>query len=145
MTELRVFSRTVRCLLIIFTGLITGCATTQPDLKANAEMSQRLHHVVIVWLKNSGDSSAIARYIEASQSLTRLPGVVSYEVGQPVKIPQRRASKALDESYDIAVASVFESQQAFAAFLKNPDYARVAQEQLRPLVEKYRVYDFIEP
>lgn len=134
----------VRYFLIIFVGLVTGCAINQPDSNANSQTPQRLHHVVVVWLKHAADPAAIARYIDASQSLARLPGVVSYQVGQPAKMPQRRASKALDESYDIAVASVFESQQAYAAFLKNPDYARLAQETLRPLVQTYRVYDFVE-
>jgi heme-degrading monooxygenase HmoA len=50
----------------------------------------------------------------------------------------------LDESYDVAVASRFESQEAFEAFLKHPDYQKVAQDVLKPLVDRYKIYEFVE-
>jgi len=145
MTGQRKIRGVVGLLLLFAVGVMTGCATTPADSLPKAEPAPRLHHVVLVWLKNSADQASIQQYIEASQTLAKLPGVVSYEVGVPAKLPQRRASKALDESYDVAVTAVFESQQAFAEFLKNPDYARVAQGMLRPLVDTYRVYDFLVP
>lgn len=130
---------------ILGAGLMAGCAVLPAQSEVQTETSQRLHHVVIVWLKESGDQRVRQRYIDASRQLSHLPGVLSYEAGAPAVMPQRRASKALDGSYDVAVASVFESQQAFAEFLKNPEYVHIAQELLRPLVEKYQVYDFVQP
>ena len=122
--------------------LLNGCATTpKPDQTPTAN---RLHHVVVVWLKQTGDAAVRQHYIEGSQPIAKLPGVVSYELGTPAAI-KRRNSRAADESYDVAVDSVFESQQAYEAFLKNPEYVRIAQEVLRPMVEKYQVYDFIVP
>lgn len=130
------------CVGCVLLGLLAGCATTQKE--PNTAPPHRLHHVVVIWLKQSGDADVRQRYIDESMPLAQMPGVLSYDVGTPASIKRRHPRSALDESYDIAVASVFESQQAFEAFLKNPDYGRIAQQVLRPLVDKYRVYDFVE-
>ncbi|MGY6274824.1 Dabb family protein [Methylomonas sp. MgM2] len=106
--------------------------------------THRLHHLVVVWLKQAGDETIRRQYIEASRPLAHLPGVLAYDIGTPALIKRGRASSALDESYDIAVAAVFESPEYFTAFLKNPEYQQVAINVLRPLVEKYKVYDFVE-
>jgi heme-degrading monooxygenase HmoA len=98
----------------------------------------------VIWLKQPGDETARRHYIEQSRRFADLPGVLAYDVGTPSNVIRRHTSSALDESYDVAIASVFESQQAFEAFLKNPEYGRVAREVLKPLVDNYRVYDFIE-
>lgn len=126
---------------LVILGVLAGCATTQKEPNAT---SHRLHHIVVIWLKQSGDADVRQRYINESKSLARLPGVLTYAVGTPAGIKRRHTSAALDESYDVAIASVFESPQAFETFLKNPEYARVAQQVLRPLVDKYKVYEFVE-
>lgn len=120
----------------------TGCASA-PNSRS-AQLDHKVHHVVVVWLKQAGDANLRQQYIQESKALANLPGVLTYDVGVPAEITRGRANAALDESYDVAVSSVYESQQAYEAFLKNPDYLRVAQQVLRPWVEKYKVYDFIE-
>ncbi len=113
--------------------------------QSTAETGQhKIQHVVIVWLKQPGDAEVQQQYIAASKPLAALPGVLSYTVGAPANIKRERANPALDESYDLAVSSSFENQQAYEEFLKNPDYVKVAMEVLRPLVDRYRVYDFVE-
>lgn len=134
--------RQLPCTFMLLALLLNACATVPKSDQPS--IANRLHHVVIIWLKQTGDTSARQQYIEASQAVARLPGVVSYELGTPAAI-KRRNSRAADESYDVAVDSVFESQQAYEVFLKNPEYARIAQDVLRPMVEKYQVYDFIVP
>ena len=135
--------RKMQCtVILVLIALLTGCATA-PSV-ASTSTANRLHHVVIVWLKQTGVTAVRQQYIEASKAIANLPGVVSYELGSPATI-KRRNSRAADESYDVAVDSVFESQQAYEDFLKNPEYGRIAQEVLRPMVEKYQVYDFIVP
>lgn len=135
-----------QCLLsLLLFGLLAGCATTENEYKKiDYATGHRLHHVVVIWLKQSGDNDVRQRYIEQSKPLARLPGVLAYDVGTPASIKRRHTSAALDESYDVAVASVFESPQAFEMFLKNPEYGRIAQQVLRPLVDKYKVYEFVE-
>jgi hypothetical protein len=130
----------VLSVLIGLVGLI-GSATghAEPD-----SGSHKVHHVVVIWLKQAGDENVRRQYIEASKQLAQLPGVLSYEIGTPATIRRGHASSSLDESYDLAISSSYQSQQAFEDFLKNPDYVRLAQQVLRPLVDSYKVYDFIE-
>ena len=104
----------------------------------------KIHHVVIVWLKQVGDEGVRHKYIEESKPLAEIPGVLSYNIGTPASIKHQRPNSALDDSYDLAVSSTFENQQAFEDFLNNPEYIKLAQEVLRPLVEKYKVYDFAD-
>lgn len=114
------------------------------DAQTGDSGQRKVHHVVVVWLKQAGDENARRQYIEESKHIAELPGVLSYEIGSPAAIKRGHASAALDESYDVAVSSTYESQQAFEDFLKNPEYVRIAQQVLKPLVDKYKVYDFIE-
>jgi len=100
--------------------------------------------MVVIWLKQPGDAQLRNQYIQASKPLAKLPGVLAYDVGTPATIQRAHASKALDDSYDVAVSAVYESPEAFAAFLQDPEYQRIAKEVLRPLVDKYKVYDFVE-
>lgn len=123
--------------------LLSACATTQPPSVSN-EAPHRLHHLAIVWLKQPGNDELRRQYIEASRGLVKLPGVLAYDVGTPAQIQRQRVNAALDESYDVAISAVYENQAALEAFLRHPDYVKIAQQVLRPLVDKYRVYDFVE-
>lgn len=113
------------------------------DAQAESD-GRKIHHLVVVWLKQAGDEKLRQQYIEESKRLAELPGVLAYDVGTPAAIQRGHANAAVDESYDVAVSSVYESREAYEAFLKNPEYLRVAQQVLRPLVDKYKVYDFSE-
>ncbi len=129
--------------LSVLMGLsnLIGAATVHAEQDAEPH---KVHHVVVVWLKQAGDENVRRQYIEESKPLSRLPGVLSYDIGVPVAIRRGHVSTALDESYDLAISSSYQSQQDFEDFLKNPEYLRVAQQVLRPLVDRYKVYDFIE-
>lgn len=131
---------------VLFTTVLafSACSSTLGKSASEFQATGKLHHVVIIWLKQPGDTTVRQQYIAASKPLAELPGVLSYEVGIPATVKRSHANAAVDESYDVAVASVFESRQAYEAFLKNPQYAQIAQSVLRPLVGKYRVYDFVE-
>lgn len=131
--------------LFMIAVALTGCASTPSNTQSESQSAGTLHHMVIIWLKQPGDATVRQQYIDASRPLTNLPGVLSYQVGVPATIKRSHANASVDESYDVAIASAFESPQAYEAFLKNPQYAQIAQGVLRPLVEKYQVYDFITP
>ncbi|MCQ8116452.1 Dabb family protein [Methylomonas rosea] len=135
----RLYAVALACLLAA-SG--TGCSyNAKPEHPAQ---NRKVHHLVIVWLKQAGDEKLRQQYIRDSAGLAKLPGVLAYDVGTPAPINRGRPNAAVDESYDLAVSGVYESQQAYEAFLQNPDYLRVAQQLMRPLVDKYKVYDFIE-
>jgi hypothetical protein len=133
--------KTVFLALLSILILSAGSAHAETGEEAGAH---KVHHLVIVWLKQAGDAQARQHYIAASKALAELPGVLSYDVGTPADIKRQRPNAALDESYDVAVSATFPSPQAFADFLKNPQYLKLAQEELRPMVDKYKVYEFVE-
>lgn len=136
----------VRRYLIVLTAIMAaiGISDVVHAQTETGTAPHKVHHVVVIWLKQPGDENGRRQYIQESQQFARLPGVLSYDIGSPVAIQRGRANTVLDESYDLAISSTYESRQAFEDFLKNPEYVRVAQEVLRPLVDKYKVYDFIE-
>lgn len=100
----------------------------------------RAYHVVIVWLKESGNEAARRQYIETSKRLAKLPGVLSYHIG--TVLPSK--GEVVDSSFDIAVVSAFENQQALSNYVQRPEHKEIIEEGLRPLVNKCIVYDFVE-
>lgn len=122
--------------------VLSACCMLAPD--QSDRLSGSVHHVALVWLKQAGDPAARRQYIELSWPLANLPGVLSYQLGTPAEIRRERVNSALDQSYDVAVSATFADSQALEAFLKNPGYQAVAQQQLRPLVDRYKVYEFAE-
>ena len=108
-----------------------------------AEETAVIHHQVVVWLK-ADLTNASQTYREASQSFADLPGVLEYKIATRANITRTRPNPSVDDSFDLIVDSQFESAAALEAFLKHPEYVRIAQEQLRPLVDHYRVYDFVK-
>jgi mitochondrial fission protein ELM1 len=104
----------------------------------------KAYHVTVIWLKQHGDAEARRKYIEGSKRLSKLPGVLSYNIGTITTIIRDKPNHAVDDSYDVAISCTFESKQALENFLKNPEHHKVVHEVLKPLVEKYKVYDFVE-
>ena len=104
----------------------------------------KAYHVTVIWLKQHGDAEARRKYIEGSKRLSKLPGVLSYNIGTITTIIRDKPNHDFDDSYDVAISSTFESKQALENFLKNPEHHKVVHEVLKPLVEKYKVYDFVE-
>lgn len=125
--------------------LSVNSTLSQAEESASVDNEQRkIHHVVIVWLKQHGDAAARRKYIEGTQHLAKLPGVLTYHIGTPADVKRNKPSHSLDDSYDIAIASTFENRQALENYLNHPDHDRVIQEVLKPLVAKYKAYDFVE-
>lgn len=100
----------------------------------------RIHHVVIVWLKDAGSPVARGQYIARSRQLAKLPMVMEYRVG--TVLPGGR--EVVDSSYDMAVLATFANQQAIRDYLEHPEHKKIVEEALKPLVAKAVVYDFVE-
>ena len=113
-------------------------------LPVSAETVTPIHHLVVVWLKTDQGDDAVERYREASLPLQDLPGVLEYRVVRRAAITRNRPNPAVDDSFDLIVDSRFETAEALEAFLKHPEYVQIAQQQLRPLVDHYRIYDAVE-
>ena len=129
---------------VLFLAVALSLAAAVQAGEAAGASGGKAYHVTVIWLKQHGDAAARQKYIEASKRLSELPGILSYNIGTITKINRDKPSHAVEDSYDIAISSTFESQQALENFLKNPEHHKIVHEVLKPLVEKYKVYDFVE-
>lgn len=111
---------------------------------ANKVDGKKYHHVVVVWLKQHGNQEAQQKYIEGSKRLSKLPGVLNYDIGPVANIKRDKKSPSVDDSFDIAISATFESKEALENYSKHPEHHKVIQEVLKPLVDRYKVYDFTE-
>jgi hypothetical protein len=100
--------------------------------------SQPVEHVVIVWLKEPGNSAARNRIIEASQVLTEIPGVLSLRAGTVIASER----PIVDSSFDVALVISFTDRAALAAYLGHPLHVELVETVLKPLVARIQVYDF---
>jgi hypothetical protein len=128
----RALAFTILWFALMFTAV--GSAEVMPPAAG------RVHHVVIVWLKDHGSQTARRQYIEASKSLSRLPMVWRYQIG--TVLPGGR--EVVDSSYDVAIVATFENARALDEYTRHPDHKKVLEEKLKPLVDKVVVYDFAE-
>lgn len=102
------------------------------------EPAGRIVHVVLVWLKEPGNSRHRAQIIEATRRFSEIPGVDEIAVGEP--LPSERAT--VDDSFDVGLYMTFPSKQALAGYLAHPQHQTAERTLLRPLVRKALVYDF---
>jgi hypothetical protein len=105
---------------------------------AKAPKGGQVEHVVLVWLKHSGDAHERARLIEASRQLRDIPGVISVSGGTP--IPSKRP--IVDASFDVGFVIRFENAAAMSAYLTHPIHVKLTNEVLKPASRKVVVHDF---
>jgi len=121
--------------LVLLLILLGGCAQTHPA------DSPRYVHVVILWLKNPGNIQDRQKLIDTSRSFVgQIPGLVSISAGQ-VRPSTRPVA---DSSYDVGLVMVFDSAEALGKYPSCPVHQRAMKEVLGPLVDHYRVYDFVD-
>lgn len=98
-------------------------------------------HVVILWLKNPGNVEDRQKLIDTSRSFVgRIPGLLSVSAGQV--LPSTRP--VVDSSYDVGLVMLFDSEESLQKYPSYPLHQRALNEVIKPLVDHYRVYDFLE-
>ncbi len=97
----------------------------------------RIEHVVIVWLKDSGNLEQRARVLAESAALKSIPGVLSINSGQAA--PSERA--IVDSSFDVALIVSLADRAALASYLTHPLHLQLVEQTLKPLVARILVYD----
>ncbi len=127
-------------LLLAALGLGQPVYAEQPSQASGG----KVHHLVVIWLKQHGDPETRRKYIEGSKRLSKLPGVLSYDIGPVAGLKRDKPSPAVDDSFDIAVSATFENKQALENYSKQPEHHKVIQDVLKPLVDHYKVYDFAD-
>ena|SRR5581483_11776007 len=123
--------RYVTLLLIV----VAGCASIR------SEEPPRYVHVVILWLKHPGDAGDRQTLIDTSRGFVgKIPGLISVSTG--AMLPSTRP--VVDSTYDVGLVMVFDSAEALQKYPTYPVHQRAMKEVLAPLVDHYRVYDFVE-
>jgi hypothetical protein len=130
--------------LVFLLAALVAAPLAQAERPANTADGKKYHHVVVIWLKQHGDPEAQRKYIEGSKRLSRLPGVLSYDIGPVADIKRDKPSASVDDSFDVAVSATFDSKESLENYSKHPEHGKVIQEILKPLVDRYKVYDFTE-
>jgi len=110
-----------------------------PLAPGSADATQpQLVHVVLIWLKESGNAAHRARIVDATRTFSSMDGIREIRVGTPVS--SERSS--VDDSFDIGLYMVFSSRDALQAYLNHPEHVAAQRSVLQPLVKKVVVYDF---
>lgn len=104
------------------------------------EKSKKVTHVVMVWLKEPGNEKMRSEFIQASQKLSSLPGIVNRHVG----VVMSGDRKIVDDTFDVAVSVTLESEEALKAYLKNPEHKKILHDKIKPLINRTVAYDFID-
>lgn len=124
------------CLLTTWLAVLHGQAA---DDRSGHLPEGAVQHVVVCWLKEPGNSAARARLIEACQVFLDIPGVLDVQAGPPLASDR----PVVDDSFDVALIITFESEQALRDYLPHPLHRQVVDELVKPLVERFIVYDFL--
>jgi heme-degrading monooxygenase HmoA len=124
--------------LILLQLVLFGCLSSQANFVL-AKENKKVTHVVMVWLKEPGNTQQREAFIKASEQLNDLPGIVNRHVG--VVLPSDR--KIVDDTFDVAVSVTMESEEALKAYLKNPKHKKILHDKIKPLINRTVAYDFI--
>jgi hypothetical protein len=95
-------------------------------------------HIVIFWTDPGQPNAADQLVASASKLLQPIPGLVHFQVGKMIG-SQR---PVVDQSYQVALNTVFTSQAAHDAYQVHPAHVEFVQKYVKPLVKKIVVYDF---
>ena len=117
--------------------LVFAVICTLQVQSAAAVSNQAIEHIVIIWLKQPGNTDAQNTIIKASQALKTIPGVMALKSGKAV--PSQR--EIVDSSFDVALIVSFADQAALDAYLTHPLHLQLLEETIKPLVDRFRVYD----
>ena len=117
--------------------LVFAVICTLQVQSAAAVSNQAIEHIVIIWLKQPGLTDAQDTIIKASQALKTIPGVIALKTGKAV--PSQR--EVVDSSFDVALVISFIDRAALDAYLTHPLHLQLLEETIKPLVDRFRVYD----
>ncbi len=115
--------------------LVTGCAGLLQDPPA---AGQRVHHIVLCWLKEPGDRTQRQELMEQTRRLREIPGVREIRVGE--SIPSDRP--IVDDSFDVGIVMTFDNVADMNRYLRHPQHRWALQEKILPLTRRILVYDF---
>lgn len=121
---------------LLTSALLTSCAQFGYQRTPKAG---EIEHVVLVWLKDHGNSSQRDKMIAVTRSFQKdIPGIVSISAGDV--LPSDRP--IVDDSFDMGLVVRFENKAALDAYEKHPVHVKAVKEILKPLAGRIVVYDY---
>ena len=109
---------------------LAACTATTPSVP------QAVTRVVLIWLKNPSSATDRAQIIRTAQALRMMPGVAKVTTGRAA-VP----AAATDRSFDLGVIITFRDRAAYLRYERDPHHAQAIERFLRPLVQRYEVYN----
>jgi len=120
--------------IIVLCVALSACTSTATtNIQENTVV-----HVVLIWLKESGNQGHTQQVIEVSNQLKEIPGIREMRVGK--SIPSDR--KIVDDSFDVGMYMVFDNLENMEGYLVHPEHKKAVTDALKPLSSKIQVYDF---
>ena len=97
-----------------------------------------LSHVVIFWTDPANPKAVDDLIAGAERYLKPIPGLLHFHVGRMRPSPR----PVVDQSYQVALNTVFESGEAREAYRAHPRHRQFEQDVLHHACVKCLVYDF---
>jgi hypothetical protein len=126
------------CVIVFLTGCFS--LRTSFETKEDDESAKRLHHVVLCWLKETGNLEHRKQIIEVTKTFRGIPGVLAARAGSAVQSER----SIVDDSFDVGILIVVKDEESLSSYLEHPLHQRAKKDTLLPLVDKILVYDFKE-
>ncbi|WP_133510089.1 Dabb family protein [Candidatus Thiosymbion oneisti] len=97
---------------VVLILLFIGCVSTA----TKAAEGTQVKHIVLCWLKESGNPAHRHKIIETSRSFRKIPRVLKVSAGEV--IPSDR--EIVDDSFDVAIMLTFANTDDMNAYLEHP-------------------------
>jgi len=111
---------------------------TSSNAPAANSRSGQVTHVMLFWLKRSGNVDDRNVLLRGLRTLRRVRGVNDVRVGRPLPVDP----PGLEQSFDLGVVVIFRDREALEKFEHDPRRRRALDTILEPLVRRYTVYNF---
>ena len=140
-----IFKMKIILFIALFSGVLSGCFSVSFNFNTDSaiekeEAGAKLHHLVLCWLKESGNVKDRRKIIELTKTFMDIPEVIHAEAGQVV----RSDREIVDDSFDVGILIVTKDQADLQKYLDHPIHQKAKNEVLLPLVDRILVYDFID-
>lgn len=104
---------------------------------ASPPIDTGIHHVVLCWLNDPGNTAHRNQVIETSRELRAIPGIQDLAVGRPLASER----PIVVDSFDVGVVMKFADRNALQAYLDHPEHVSRVRRILQPLCGRILVYD----
>jgi Stress responsive A/B Barrel Domain len=133
----RAFSRTPLAIFLICLALILS--VTSPGAEAAVARPGQVTHVMLFWLKRSGNIDDQNFLLRALRNLRRVRGVNEVRVGRPLPLDR----PGLEQSFDLGAVVTFRDREALEKFERDQGRQKAIDAMLQPLLRRYTVYNFV--